>query len=796
MLVSIILTILGVLFCRYLLPMIILSIAGAISRNDEMTNANKQNITAARSNGYQFSALHIIERILIYVDMVCVFVCLFFTKICLPFALALFVILFIQVFECVFALKNGSAYTWIYVSMFGRRGNQSSGGMYTNNMYGNVNRRGLFGRNNQGYNNGYNGYNSGYNGYNNGYNQPYNNQNGYGYNNQMPYGQQNNSMFNRQNRNQNNGLLNGQAGEIGINGKRPADGNIQGWPVWSVNGSKKCFITEKGMIIYKLNKMSSLTGKNISDDTSCLIYEFVGESVEEICKTIPKVSPVLMVNKNGSITNRLYVTDSGRVCESAFENIKYPPIKELENGIAIKNPETDYYVAERYTKSNVVLSTITVTEEGYEFITLNDNKQLEKYKLNKEFEVLTVNGKSIHDEPKEKKEDDVEVVGASGEDDESESVSIITGLKEAVSNLPSKSSLKVTVQNLAKVKLAGFGNDGVYNDGTVDVMCEFGELMIIDEKSGTPWIQAIVLSKLIPAMNVDDIMRRIGDWWTDSNLGGMIDDACITIMQQIEAKESQCLNYWLTDDKDVYYLSFVFNGNESADSALSYKIYNLCKRMFLKVNITVDDNVGYRCSMYSADTKKFVKEGEDVDGQKYFNINPINTTPELFNKYLARVENGAEQFKRVSMFTGLSFKARVLGCMSYQGGNRFGYCCKTYLNKSFIFDWERNKSITKTKVKSSVTTPAKLRDILNSTINDKFYDKYAPIFAISYDSEDDVAETNFLFGTSEYSKDELYNALFNTPLVTYACYDRLDNYLLDSSRDKNVYIILFKKKES
>ena len=86
------------------------------------------------------------------------------------------------------------------------------------------------------------------------------------------------------------------------------------------------------------------------------------------------------------------------------------------------------------------------------------------------------------------------------------------------------------------------------------------------------------LSKLIPAMNVDDIMRRIGDGWTDSNLGGMIDDACITIMQQIEAKESQCLNYWLTDDKDVYYLSFVFNGNESADSALSYKIYNLCKR--------------------------------------------------------------------------------------------------------------------------------------------------------------------------------------------------------------------------
>ena len=141
------------------------------------------------------------------------------------------------------------------------------------------------------------------------------------------------------------------------------------------------------------------------------------------------------------------------------------------------------------------------------------------------------------------------------------------------------------------------------------------------------------------------------------------------------------------------------------------QIYNLCKRMFLKVNITVDDNVGYRCSMYSADTKKFVKEGEDVDGQKYFNINPINTTPELFNKYLARVENGAEQFKRVSMFTGLSFKARVLGCMSYQGGNRFGYCCKTYLNKSFIFDWDVYKRQTRDSVEKSMF---KVKGVMNS----------------------------------------------------------------------------------
>lgn len=787
MLVTIILIIVTIIFCRYVLPLIILSIAGTISKNDEMTQANKQNITSSRTNGYQFSALHIIERLMIYADMLCICILLFFPKICLPFVIALFVLIVIQLFECVFALKSGNAYTWIYASMFGRRGNMnSSGGMYSGNINGTLRRPGLFGRNNQygaGYNNQQYGYGSQQYGYNN-QQYGYGNQQ-YGYNRQQ-YGNVNSGI----------GGVGRQKNILGSNnipltGKKEPDGNIQGWPVWSVGGSKKCFITEKGMIIYKLKgTMQSVTGKNISDDTSQLLFEFV-TNVDDICSTVSKTLPVLMVNKNGVITKRLYVTDEGVILQSPFPIDKYPAIKEIADGILIKNPDDDYYVAERDTDDGIVISTLEKIETGYQFKSVINGK-LEQYKLTEEFDLISINGKKINDIV-ESSENSSEVDNFT--EDEDDTTSLVGGIKEVFNSLPSRSALKVKVQNLANVKLAGFGNDGVYNDGTVDVMCEFGELMIVEEKSYKPTLQALVLSKLIPALNVNDIMSRIGDGWTDSTLGKMLDDACQTIKQQAEAKESQCINYWITDDKDVFYLSFVFNGKERLDDLAISTTYSLAKKAFLKLNITTDKEIGYRCSTYNADLRKF-KDNDET--QNYFAINPINTTPDLFDKYLSSVGNAAEQFKRVAVFTGLTFKARVLSCVCYtkESSNRIGYCCKTYLNKSFLFDWERNKAVTKNKLRSSITTPAKLRDLLNGCVKGNFYEKYAPVFAIAYATDGDTMEVNFLFGTAEYTKEELNDIIFNTPLVTYSCYDRLDNYLLDSTRDKDVYVILFKKKES
>lgn len=768
MLVTIILIIIAIVFCRYILPLFILSIAGALSKNDEMTQANRQNITSARTNGYQFSALHIIERLMIYADMLCICICLFFPRICFPFAVALLVLLIIQLFECVFAIKSGSAYTWIYASMFGRRnGAGSSSGMYSGNINGTLRGPGLFGRNNQ--------QQYGYNQQQYGYNQQQ-----YGYN-QQQYGN---------NRNNQKNLLGGK--NVSLSGKREPDGNIQGWPVWSVNGSKKCFITEKGMIIYKLKvEMKSVNGKNISDDPNQTIFEFVTDA-EDIYSTISKALPVSMVNKNGVITKRLYVTDEGVMLQSPFPSDKYPSINEVADGILIKNPDDNYYVAERETEYGIVISTLEKIETGYQFKSAV-NGRLEQYKLTDEFELISINGKSVNDAVKATDSSEEEVNDVVESENE-EAVSLVTGIKEVFQSLPSKSSLKVKVQNLANVKLAGFGNDGVYNDGTVDVMCEFGELMVVEEKSYKPTLQSLVLSKLIPALNVSDIMSRIGDGWTDSTLGGLLDDACSTIKQQAEAKESQCINYWITDDKDVFYLSFVFSGEEQLDDLAISTTYSLAKKAFLKLNITTDKQIGYRCSTYSADLTKFKNDDEN---QNYFNINPMNTTPDLFDRYLATINNPAEQFKRVAGFTGLTFKARVLSCVSYNKGdsNRYGFCCKTYLNKSFIFDWERNKAITKNKVRSSITTPAKLRDLLNGCVKENFYEKYAPVFAIGYDTDGDTMEVNFLFGTAEYSKEDLNEAIFNTPLVTYACYDRLDNYLLDNTKDKDVHVILFKKKK-
>lgn len=785
MLVTIVVIIIAVVFCRYLLPMVILSIAGAISKNDEMTQQNKQNITATRSNGYQFSALHIIERLMIYADMICVGICLFFPKICFPFVIALLVLIVIQIFECVFALKTGTAYTWIYASMFGRRGN-NAGGMYSASINGNMRRPGLFGRNNQ-YNNGYNqsygGINQGY-GYNN---QSYGyNNNGYGYNSNQNYSA--GSIGNRNIRNQNlntrgNNLFGNQAIDS-VNGKRQPDGNIQGWPVWSVNGSKKCYITDKGRMIYRDTHMTSFDGKNVSDDSSMLIFEFVGDTqVETVCKVLSKVKSTTIINAKGVCSKRLYVTDSGEICETPFSDTKYPKCGEIENGIVFKNPDTDYYVAERCTKSGMVISTLSKTENGYSFVSVN-NGITEKYEVSEDFNLISINGNKV--ESIKEESSDVE--------EDEDTVSIIGGIKEVFESLPSRSALKVKVQNLANVKLAGFGNDGVYNDGTVDVMCEFGELMIIEEKAYLPTLQSLVLSKLIPALDIDDIMRRIGDGWSDSTLGKMLDDACSTIKQQVEAKESQCINYWITDDKDVYYLSFVFNGDENLDDSAINSTYSIAKKAFLKLNITVDKEVGYRCSTYNADKTKFSKT--DDNKQTYFNINPINTTPDLFGEYLIKVDNAAEMFKTAAKFTGLTFKVRVLNCMSFKNNGKDGYCCKTYLSKSFLFDWERNKSIVKNKLRSSITTPAKMRDLLNNSVKSNFYEKFSPVFAIAYGTDGDTMEVNFLFGTGEYNKDELYDSIFNTPLITYSCYDRLDNYLLDSSRDKDVYVILFKNKEN
>lgn len=739
MFTTIVILLVVLIFVRYGVPFIFIAIAGTIIKDDALARQNKQNITSARNNGYSFSALHVIERLLIYTDMFCLGVIIFFPMISAPFALGLFVIVFIQIFECIAAMKNGSAYTWVFASMFKSRIGQS--GVYNNTINGNVG--GLFKRNN--------GYNSGYN-RNNGYNSMnHRNSSNYinsynGINNRNTAGRNN---YDGRNKNLNGAMI-------------PVD-------AIPIENSKTCFLTVNGVIQYTRNdRQYSVKCVNVSDDVNTTIYMVQGNDIiDTLCKELRGVKPTIVVS-SGKMSTKLFINSLGNVIGTMYPD-SMSIIMSSFNGYVIKQADTDYYVCEFKDSKNYYISTIYILNDGYAFKSVSD-KSLIEILLDKEFN-------PIQDVDKCKEESGIDIV---------------SGIKDAFGSIPNKTALKIKAKELLHVLPAGIGKDGVYNDGTVDVMCEFGELVVIEEYIEAPAVQSVIVCKLLPAVNINDVIKRIGDGWSDADLDTMLDDMLNTIKDVSGAK---CINHWITDDKNIYYLSVVYNTCDELTVEVLSRLHNICKSTLIKDGVSNTNNLGYRYVVCSADNNKLINN-RNSDEQSYYNINTISTSPNIFMKKLNVLGSEVNSFRIISKLTGLTFRASVLGTVSYDkdSDGTLCYASRVYIPKSVIFDWEREKVVMINKIKSTTASPAKLRDTLKKAYSVGVSAKYAPIFAIMIEDDNDMQSVNFLY-TDEVDCINIDKCMFDTPLMAYICYDRLEKYLLDQIVDKEIKVVMFKKKK-
>ena len=85
---------------------------------------------------------------------------------------------------------------------------------------------------------------------------------------------------------------------------------------------------------------------------------------------------------------------------------------------------------------------------------------------------------------------------------------------------------------------------------------------------------------------------------------------------------SNCLNYWINTDKDIYYVSIVYNGATGDQTSFSTQLYNMLVSKFGQIGISMSEEIGYKSSCYPADTKRF-------GNNRYYVFQEINATYDI-----------------------------------------------------------------------------------------------------------------------------------------------------------------------
>ena len=176
--------------------------------------------------------------------------------------------------------------------------------------------------------------------------------------------------------------------------------------------------------------------------------------------------------------------------------------------------------------------------------------------------------------------------------------------------------------------------------GTCDVMCELGELMIKWRGDMKPHVVDAFISKLIPITTMNSVLNRIGNDWVDTTMQNLIQDMAQAVEDDVNMNLSNCLNYWINTDKDIYYMSIVYNGATGDQTSFSTQLYNMLVSKFGHIGISMGEEIGYKSSCYPADTKRF-------GNSRCYVFQEINATYDVFKDLLTEENPGIEKYTKL-----------------------------------------------------------------------------------------------------------------------------------------------------
>lgn len=782
MFLSLILIVVFNVAIRYGLPFLIVTVAGSIAGVD-LSSQNRSNMIAS-SNNYQFSGVHILERVFIYFDMLAITIILFFPRISGMFVLGLMLCIVVSIFEAVFSVRRGNAYTWVFKrsSLFGKRNqsNKNNKSKFVNSNPGAGNRSILP-------------------------SQQYNQQQ---YN--MNQGYRNNVQQMAMTTHVDNNRVITSSRELV---SRPADTTINNQPVWSVNGSDKVFIMSGGDIVIvgnNNNLHSYQTTKLTSNNEPVSIYRLSNSFAVDQIVSIVKCKPTMYQSKSKD-SKWLFISDTGMLlytpfitneCKCLYQDENYRVVNEDVTAKEIIPVVEETILDKRGSikEFNIYQSAMI----GNVLMFKRDGSNAYQCKLTSDYKIDYGSNEVVNqsDEVNNTREEvndikvesiapDIDCIEYEKEDTSEEAVSVITAMKDVFAKIPDRNSLKVKANTLLNRKLPGLGNDGVYNDGTCDVMCELGELMIKWRGDMKPHVVDAFISKLIPITTMNNVLNRIGNDWVDTTMQNLIQDMAQAVEDDVNMNLSNCLNYWINTDKDIYYVSIVYNGATGDQTSFSTQLYNMMASKFGHIGISLGEEIGYKSSCYPADTKRF-------ENNKYYVFQEINATYDVFKDLLTEENPGIEVHKAIVQEVGMALRCTRKICYSRGSGYKKAYCYTTELEKHYIKDWAKAGYCHIIKMNNNILTASKIRDAIYDTIaDDNYFDDYAPVLLVAFENTKDDDKSSMLDASFLYmrtkSKEELYKYLLNTSLLTAACHTKTGTYLLGSDVFGKIYICLFKR---
>jgi len=570
--------------------------------------------------------------------------------------------------------------------------------------------------------------------------------------------------------------------------KTPAR-NIKGKPVYSVVGSNKMWINEEGILYAKEDgKIIGLRGKECPGNTMGIAtFCFAGEKdVRRIQKHAPKSTISYFMESIGEFEAGYFITQYGDTvvdyytAGQGFKHMySYEGVELYEKG------RVEFRVVIKSGNRNITLlggeregsntSFILLKELGPTALTpTREEEKYYVYSFTKEGRYISDGGKIRIGSAREEviKEEDI--------------------LQKAIKRAQTMTSLEAIKSkiNLNVVK-TGINKDGIYNNGTFDLMCRFGEIQFAQAISCKPFIQSIVAGKLIHSKTAVDVINRIGDNWKDIKVGAAALHFDNYLTNLIATQESGEWNIWLTDDESVWFISIAYlsvaDTGMHVENSTRARIQRMISSVLNSFYMRPDTLLGYWDTVNPIDHTK-VKNTIDTQiyVQEYYKLNPATLSPTMFGVYTEKAMGDLSIVKNALLSRApvdIKMTIKDVVKLKFTGNEELSiYAARAVLSPYEYEQIRLNSNVLIVRVEDSYA-PAKLRDIYLKAQNLPASDFIGIVVPC-----EGIYEFNFITANKKLSCATFAQAALNTILSPYIHY-RIGKYVVTKECD----VVMFKK---
>lgn len=357
-----------------------------------------------------------------------------------------------------------------------------------------------------------------------------------------------------------------------------------------------------------------------------------------------------------------------------------------------------------------------------------------------------------------------------------------------------------------KLKNKGMVQDGVYNTGVVDLMCQYGELRCCYYSMGLPVVQAIYVGRLIASYAINNILDKISSNWNEDVEAEQVH---LSIVDDIESiigqQDTAIVNSWVVKDDQAYYMSIVL---DLRDAELAREQLMSIRRSLMGILVntmqfSMQDEVCYITNIVKAEETKLIKDSYDDEvTEMYYKVNYIETVPSIFKRQFYAMNN--EDIKRLqSEFNkecDVLFKIRypLVEGYKYEEGRYMKFMAEDNL----LHQLEEQEKVQLIDLSTQGASITKLCTYLDGNIfgskvhKNKVKSKWRKdYFAIRIRSEKGFEFSFFSYNENFFSTATPFMSALTVPLISCAFWTAEKKCVLDTEKPEVVLYMFHRNDE-